>query len=143
MCYCQIMDRTKIDSLIIYLLAISNYAKDIHYNCGGKNFYGNHLFADRIQDSISEFIDQLKEVCLLGHSIKPLHSSEYLTKASKIIPIEINFNEMKGLIINTLELIEAINNASKGDDNLIGNIAQDLQNNLGLINIMLEGNINV
>ncbi len=137
------MDDYKINSLIVSLLAIANYAKDIHYNCAGPNFYGNHLFADRIQENISEFIDQLKEICLLGHDLKPLRSNQYLAQASRVIPSEINFTQMKKLIIHALDLIESINDISKGDENLIGNIAQDLQNNLGLINIMLEGSNDV
>lgn len=47
------MDKSLIDRLIIYLLAVSNYAKDIHYNCKGDNFYGNHIFADRIIDEVA------------------------------------------------------------------------------------------
>lgn len=126
----------KINNLIIYLTAISNYAKDIHYNCTGENFYGNHLFADRINENLSEYIDQLKEICLLGHNIKPLKSSEYLAQAANKIPQDINFSQMSELILNTLSLIETITEVSKGDENLLGAIAQDLQNNLGLINIM-------
>ena len=131
-----IMDREKIDSLIIYLMAISNLAKDIHYNCKGQNFYGNHLFADRINENLGEYIDQLKEICLLGHGEKPLHSSEYLNRAAKTVPIEPSFSSMSELMLNALMLIETISETSKGDDNLLGAIAQDIQNNKGLINIM-------
>lgn len=130
------MDTTKINSLIVSLLVISNYAKDIHYNCKGENFYGNHIFADRINENLSEYIDQLKEICLLGHGIKPLNSSDYLKTASNSIPKDISFSQMSELILNALALIESIEGISKGDENLIGTIAQDLQNNLGLINIM-------
>lgn len=130
------MDITKINSLIVSLLVISNYAKDIHYNCKGENFYSNHIFADRINENLSEYIDQLKEICLLGHGIKPLNSSDYLKNASSSIPKDISFSQMSELILNALTLIESIEGISKGDENLIGAIAQDLQNNLGLINIM-------
>lgn len=130
------MDRRGFDSLIIYLTVISNYAKDIHYNCKGDNFYGNHLFADRIADGLSDYIDQLKEICLLGHGIKTLHSSEYLEKAASLIPNDISFKSMKRLLIEALSIIEGLNGISKGDENLIGAIAQDLQNHIGLINIM-------
>ena len=130
------MERDKIDNLIIYLMAISNLAKDIHYNCQGSNFYGNHLFADRINENLGEYIDQIKEICLLGHSFKPLSSSEYLNRAAKTVPIEPSFSSMSELILNTLMLIENIEGVSKGDENLLGAIAQDLQNNIGLINIM-------
>lgn len=137
------MNRDKIDNLIVYLMAISSYAKDIHYNCSGENFYGNHLFADRINDNLSEFIDQIKEVILLGHNLKPLHSSEYLKRASESVPDDISFSQMSELMLNTLSLIETIEGVSKGDENLIGAIAQDIQNNIGLINIMYGAEKNV
>lgn len=130
------MNRDQIDNLIVYLIAIENYAKDVHYNCTGPNFYGNHLFADRFTDDMSEYIDQLKEVCLLGHGIKTLHSSEYLRRGADLIPDVIDFREMRDLMLNCLQKIENITDISKGDENLIGAIAQDIQNNVGLINIM-------
>lgn len=131
------MDRTKIDNLIVFLLAIVNYAKDIHYNCSGEAFYGKHLFADRFTDDLYKYIDQIKEVCLLGHNLKPLHSSEYLQMASVEVPQGADFNNMRILMLSALALIEEITDISKGDENLIGSIAQDIQNNAGLINIML------
>lgn len=128
----------KINDLIVILLAIANYAKDIHYNCSGPNFYGDHLLADRIQENLYEYIDQLKEVCLLGHDIKPLHSSIYLARAAQMVPQGADFESMRTLMINTLIVIEEVNNLSKGDENLIGAIAQDIQNNMGLLSIMLS-----
>lgn len=130
------MERKHIDSLIVHLLAITNYAKDIHYYCSGPNFYGNHLLADRFTDDICEYIDQLKEICLLGHDYKPLYSREYLVQASAIIPTGADFVSMRNLIVDTLVIIEQIREVSRGDENLIGAIAQNIQNNLGLLNIM-------
>lgn len=130
------MEREKIDNLIVHLLAIVNYAKDIHYNCSGPNFYGDHLFADRFIGDIYEYIDQLKEICLLGHNFKPLHSSEYLAQASNIIPAGADFKLMRILMVDTLVIIEELRDLSRGDENLVGAIAQDVQNNVGLINIM-------
>ena len=130
------MNRSEVDNLIVHLTAISNFAKDIHYNCKGDNFYGNHLFADRIADNLNDYIDQLKEICLLGHGVRTLHSSEYLNGAAEIIPEDISFKTMKKLLIEALDIIENTENISKGDENLIGAIAQDIQNNIGLINAM-------
>ena len=130
------MNRELIDNLIVHLMAISHYAKDIHYNCAGANFYGNHLFADRIAENLSEYIDQLKEICLLGHQLKPLRANIYLYRVSDVIPLSISFRVMKNMLIETLDLIENIKEISKGDENLLGAIAQDIQNNVGLINIM-------
>ena len=130
------MDRSKIDNLICYLLAIANYAKDIHYNCGGASFYGQHLLADRFTDNLYDYIDQLKEICLLGHGIKPLSSKEYLKDAADLIPQDISFVLMQSLMLIPMQIIEDAQGVSKGDENLLGAIAQDLQNNVGLINIM-------
>lgn len=131
------MGKDKIDKLIIYLMAIENYAKDIHYNCGGQDFYGKHLFADRIAENMSGYIDQLKEVCLLGHGFKPMHSSGYLNTASIVVPSGSSFVNIRTLMLDTLTHIESITNIAKGDENLLGAIAQDIQNNIGLLNIML------
>lgn len=137
------MNKQDFDNLIIHLLAIANYAKDIHYNCSGPNFYGDHLFADRFIGDIYEYIDQIKEICLLGHNKKPLHSSEYLKQASEIVPAGADFKSMRVLMIDTLIIIENLRELSKGDENLLGAIAQDIQNNVGLINIMFGDTENV
>lgn len=131
------MNIAKINILIVYLMAITSYAKDIHYNCTGSNFYGNHLFADRFTDNMSDYIDQLKEVCILGHGSKTLPSAEYLRLASEKTPRDVyDFDTMRALMLGCLQEIETITGISKGDENLIGAIAQDIQNNVGLINIM-------
>ena len=133
------MNRSKIDNLICYLLAIANYAKDIHYNCPGASFYGQHLLADRFADNLHDHIDQLKEICLLGHGSQPQHSSWYLRTAADLIPKAVDFKLMRTLMLNCLQDIESITDISKGDENLLGAIAQDIQNNVGLLNIMLGG----
>ncbi len=130
------MNREDIDNLIAHLIAIQRYAKDIHYNCSGPNFYGNHEFADRFTVDMDDFIDSLNEVCLLGHCYKPLHSSEYLEKASKIIPFEMNFKTLKQLCVETLDIIEGIKGIWRGDEDLLGTISRAIQNNVGLLNIM-------
>lgn len=138
------MNRAKIDNLIAHLTAITNYAKDLHYNCSGESFYGKHLFADRLQDGIHDFIDQIKEVILLGHGFETLPSKEYLQMAIPLIPDPIfpdnsyKFENMLTLMLDTLQLMEDIEGLSRGDDNLIGNIAQEIQNNVGLLNIMFN-----
>lgn len=130
------MEREKIDNLIAHLKAIRGYAKDIHYNCSGPNFYGNHEFADRFTENIEEYIDQLKEICLLGHNFKPLHSDIYDRMSADIIPAGADFKLMRTLMVDTLVIIEELRDLSRGDENLVGAIAQDVQNNVGLINIM-------
>lgn len=133
----------KFNTLICFLLALANFAKDIHYSCHGASFYGKHLFADRIQENMSEFIDQIKEICILGNEEEPLPSGEYLSRAVTLIPQKSNddlenFRNMQALMIKTLTHIENMDGMTRGEENLIGNIAQDIQNNLGLVNLQVK-----
>ncbi|MBQ2285579.1 MAG: hypothetical protein II244_07940 [Clostridia bacterium] len=131
-----------INKLIAELIAICSFCKDIHYNSKGDAFYGKHLLADRVQENINEYIDQIKEICILGNDEKTLPSAEYLLKATSFIPAiqnedKANFKSLENLLINTLSLIERME-GTKGEENLYGNIAQDLQNSLGLINRQIK-----
>lgn len=133
----------KINAVIVHLLAIANFAKDIHYNCKGEAFYSMHLLADRVQENIYEYIDGIKETFFLAADIKTLPSKEYLMQASYIIPDvtgtdKEDFKELKKLITDTLRLIQNLNSMSIGEENLIGNIAENLQNSIGLINRQIK-----
>ena len=133
----------EINKLIEYLLAIANYSKDIHYRSKGSAFYSEHLLADRISENIYDYIDSIKEVFFLAADKEPLKSSEYLKKASELIP-EIkddkqSFKSLSVLIVTTLQHIEELKDLTKGEENLIGNIAENLQTSLGLINRQIKG----
>lgn len=139
-----------INKLICYLIAIQQYAKDIHYTVHGDAFYGKHLFADRIADAqadddiMTTYIDQLKEVCVLGHEYHTLPSEEYLKGAIELLPTVVekddkqNFLNIHQLIKDCLLFIDELEGLTCGDENLIGAIAQDLQNNYGLLNLQIE-----
>lgn len=132
-----------INKVIEYLLAIQNFAKDIHYNCKGEAFYSKHLLADRISDNLSEYIDNIKEVFFMAADKAPLPSGEYLSRATSLIP-EIsqgdkeNFESMRNLLVNALEHLENLKDLTKGEENLIGAIAQDLQTSLALVNFQIK-----
>lgn len=131
-----------INKLIAQLIAICNYCKDIHYNAKGEAFYGKHLLADRVQENLNEYIDQIKEICILGNDEKTLPSAEYLTMATAFIPAiqnedKANFKSLENLLVITLGTLESLE-GTKGEENLYGNIAQDLQNSLGLINRQIK-----
>lgn len=139
-----------INKLISYLIAIQQYAKDIHYTVHGDAFYGKHIFADRIADAqvdddvMNTYIDKMKEVCVLGHGFHTLPSVDYLQGAIDLIPKVVdkddkqNFFNMQQLIIDCLTFIDELKGLTRGDENLIGAIAQDLQNNLGLLYLQIE-----
>ena len=128
-----------INKLIAQLIAICNYAKDIHYTAKGDAFYSKHLLADRIQDNISEYIDKIKELFFLANSKEPKSSKEYLSDAIKFIPDikqsdKESFEELAKLLIKALKTIEQLSKLTKGEENLIGAIGEDLQTSLGLVN---------
>lgn len=132
-----------INNLIIRLIAIENFCKDIHYNSKGDSFYSKHLLADRIQENLSDYLDQIKEVCILGSDEKTLPSGEYLSRATSLIPVieksdKENFKKLENLIIDTLALLEGMEDSTKGEENLYGAIAQDLQQSIGLIYRQVE-----
>lgn len=135
----------KINQLICYLVAIANFSKDIHYTCRGEAFYGKHLLADRIQDGLYDFVDQIKETCLLSNEIEPLESGEYLVNAANLIPKlsnsdKTNFEKMQKLLIDCLVLMQEMlkeTDTPRAEVSLVDGIAQDLQQKLGLINLQV------
>ena len=131
-----------VNKLIAYLEAIAAFAKDIHYTCKGDAFYGKHLLADRIQDGLRDFIDSIKETCILGNNLLPLPSGEYMAMAMNLLPpVETddkkNFENMKNLIENALVHMQRMlqdEETARGEVSLVDGIAQDLQGKLGLVN---------
>ncbi len=133
----------KINQLICFLLAIANYAKDIHYKSHGEAFYSKHLLADRIHKDLYDFMDLLKETCLLGEDTEPLPSGEYLSRATSLIPAitdndKTNFENIKNLLIEALAVMEEMREMTRGESSLIDNISQDLQQKLGLVNLQVK-----
>lgn len=132
----------QINGLIVALIIIDNFSKDIHYTAHGGAFFAKHLFADKF--NFNEDIDLLKECCLLGHDERP-KSSKYYLNAAQMLLIEpkenddkTNFIFLNGVIEKTLEVINNMQDLTKADENVIGGIAQDLQQYKGLINLQIE-----
>lgn len=134
--------REQIDNLIVNLIAIKEFSKDIHYTCHGEAFFGKHLLVDKFD--FNEDIDLLKECCLLGNGDRPLASVEYMQKSIAIIPIpqenndKENFKTLGALLFKTLGLIDDMKELSKADENVIGGIAQKLQQYKGLVNLQID-----
>lgn len=133
-----------INQLICYLLAIANFAKDIHYTCHGEAFYTQHLLADRIYDGLYELMDSIKESLLLGSGFIPLPSKDYNRGADDLTPDvydnndKANFENMKGLIERTIAFIDKIDLNSRADNKLLDDVAGDLKEKLGLINLQVK-----
>ena len=135
------MKREQIDDLIVQLIVIKEFSKDIHYTCHGEAFYAKHLLVDKF--SWDEHIDLLKECCLLGNDERPRDNKFYLSKANALIPIlsdrsdEYNFKMLYSAVNSGLMIIDAMQDLTKADENVIGGIAQDLQQYKGLINLQV------
>lgn len=134
--------REQIDNLIINLIAIKEFSKDIHYTAHGEAFYSKHIFVDKF--NFDDDIDLLKECCLLGNDERPKASKEYLTKAALYLltPKENNdrdnFDILIGMLNSALKEIDKMQDLTKADENVIGGIAQKLQQYKGLINLQVE-----
>ena len=134
--------REQIDNLIVCLIAIKEFSKDIHYTAHGEAFYAKHLLVDKF--NFDESIDLLKECCLLGNDERPLASVEYLQRAINLLVIpeenndKKNFETLGELISRALQLIQNMQDLTKADENVVGGIAQDLQQYKGLINLQIE-----
>lgn len=133
--------KEQIDDLIVDLIVIKEFSKDIHYTCHGDAFYSKHLLVDKFD--WDEHIDLLKECCLLGNGERPLSSYEYLTNAVNRVPRpneaddKSNFKILGEKVNNALDKISQFKDIHKADENVIGNVAQDLQQYLGLINLQV------
>ena len=124
----------QMNKLIVYLMAICGCCKNLHYNIPD---YGIHLFADRVQDGLDEFIDEIKENCILAVGDEVLNSSEYFVMAAKTTPDVVSLNSLKDLLVETLQQLELQSEKlSLGSGDLLGRIGNHLQNSLGVLNIL-------
>lgn len=127
--------------LISKLLAIYNYAKDIHYRAKGEAFYGLHLFMDRISDQINDQIDELKEVYYLGRGDLPPKSDEILKVVLGLLPDYsvdtrdelINLEELLRIAIESVDDIKKTGEVANGVSSLIDDIAKTLMLKYGLL----------
>lgn len=125
-------------TLIEYLTAIREYAKDIHYTAEGESFYGIHLLMDRVADGIYDTIDTIKEVCYLGGGNNPPKSAEILRVASAYIPpvtssTTDNLRQLEDLIHKTIEQIQMVHTENRAVNSILDGLAQDLMLKKGLI----------
>ena len=125
-------------TLIERLIAIREFAKEIHYNAHGESFYGIHLLMDRVADGIYDAIDTIKEVCYLGEITQPPKASEILKVAAAYIPEladdnKDNIASLENLIAQALDDVKSLKGDSPAKDAILDSIAQDLQLKRGLL----------
>lgn len=135
----------KVFEIICKLQAIVQFSKDIHYSVDSWSMYGNHLFADVVgdQEQKNEYIDLIKEVYYLGRGETPPASKDLELATADILPEKSNnenenWLKLKNLIKDCLVEIELLKDLTRGEENLFGAIAQDLQQMNGLLGLRVE-----
>lgn len=123
----------KINEVIGYIVAITSFAKDIHYNNVG---YADHLLADRVVEGI-DIADDIKEQMIIAERSMPLSSKDYLKKAEEFIP-DIK-DENRANWVALLELFEDFKKvidevkANRGGNSLMDNLAQAVNTSRALL----------
>ena len=129
--------------LVSLLIAVSNYAKDIHYNVKGSAFYSKHIFADLILDGLDEACDDIRENVLLGNGVMPLHSSLYLRAAVELVPPitqddRLNFVMMKALVDMVRGMVQGMEAPSRGANSLLDSIGEHMDKMSGLLFLQIK-----
>lgn len=123
--------------ILVRLVAIKNFAKDIHYTANGDSFYGVHLLMDRIADGLDDFSDSIKETVYLGNDSLPPSSQEILKFSLAYIPAikttRENLEALKNLITNTCLVLDKTSQTDRAVNSLFDTISQDLRLKAGLL----------
>ena len=128
-------------NILVYLLSIEKTAKGIHYLCKGSNFWADHLLADKIQDGLSDFMDEIQEIAYLGKEQDAPQPAQVLASAGALVPkldedIEEDFRKLDKLILSCIDEIETsskLEAITSGDNDLLGRICADIQQKHGFI----------
>lgn len=133
------------EKLITYLYATFATAKNAHYREGGVSFYANHLLADLHVEKLIDYADDIFEVYYLGKAQTPPDLKAVFLSTQELIPPPgagnlILTEQLKNIIEAALGHIAELNSVESltvGEANLVGNIAQDLQQWHGLLGRVL------
>lgn len=120
--------------LISYLIALQANAKDFHYNC---RTFGEHLYADLVQDDLYDYIDQIKENVFLGSKMLPYSAARYLTAAvPMIMPMNGSDAQNLELLMGFIEFgqvtVNRMEGNTRGQNALLDEIAAHLDKAHGL-----------
>lgn len=135
--------------LMAHLKVIGMCAKDVHYRCKGKSFYGLHQLADLIWD-INRETDQIAEIYFMGErGIPPPRMHEVFARAVSI-PVLYPRNDkyfiggLMNISLQTMHKIEAIKHnypdLKSGTVAVLDQISQQCLLNIGLLDQTLKSN---
>ena len=124
--------------LIVLLMIIQCFAKDIHYTAKGSAFYAKHIFVDLVGDDIDGFIDDIKENIFLGQGIIPPASKKLFMAAAvgapEVLLLDVaNFMILKEFVDQVRGLIKNMEAPSRGANSLLDSIGEHMDKMSGLL----------
>ena len=125
--------------ILALLIAIQRTAKDVHYHAKGRDFWGDHLLADRIYDDIDGFIDDIFENWYLGKEEEaPLQKNIYADAVANMYEsddLDGMLRRLDDLIFKCIGIIQLLpeSELTAGDNDLLGRICSDLQKKYGFL----------
>lgn len=128
----------QINNIVVSIMVIQNFAKDIHYNC---KEYGDHLLSDRVIQDL-DLVDDIKENILLGNNASVPVSSLYLEKASKAVPnlnedMKENFKTLHQLLNDLVKACDGVK-LDRGDSALIDSVCEAAKKGKGLLWLRIQ-----
>ena len=128
-------------NILVYLIAIQKTAKGIHYLCHGDSFFSDHLLADRIQEDIDDFVDEIQENYYLGKEEDAPQQAQLLASAGALVPeitedMTESFKALDRLLlscVNEVETASKLEATTVGDADLLGRICSDIQKKHGFV----------
>lgn len=128
------------NNIIVKLLAIYHYAKDIHYRASGESFYAIHTLMDKICEGIHDQIDLINEVCYLGTNREAPFSYDILKVVTASIPEKgdtqcmlVFLDEMIDNAIAAIGELKLNTYMSDGEASLLDDIQKTLLQKRGLV----------
>ena len=135
--------------LMAYLKCIGMCAKDMHYRCKGKAFYGLHQLGD-LTWQLADETDKIAEIYFMGErGINPPRMKEVCANA---VGIEVMYPSddkyfiggLMNICLQTMHKIEAIKNnypdLKSGTVAVLDQISQNCLLNIGLLDQTMKGN---
>jgi hypothetical protein len=129
------------EEIIYKLFGLYGTIKNQHYSANGKDFYQEHIFADRLIDmlDIMETIDTIQEVFYLGRGLDALPWEAICENAHPLRGEDLR----KDIVILLDELDTQVTvvihgETSEGEKNVLANLAQNIQNAVGFLNRYLS-----
>lgn len=137
--------KTNLFDVLVMLKVIKGTSKDLHYTAQGTVFLTIHELADKIGDGLDDYIDDLIEVGWLGAGLEAptaqsIHeAAARALKAERLSQTEL-LMRLRFLNQSLLEQLDQCSNgAAAGVANLLGGIAQDIQQRTGFLDRVARG----